>query len=102
ERWALDAWTIIRSSRIPQQWEDFHGWGVSPRYRGPVSRVRLVNYNLRFTTYATEFDGDLSKLRDWLDADLISLHYQLGRRYGTVLQIGAGGGRRGVTALAHQ
>jgi hypothetical protein len=25
ERWALDAWTIIRSDRIPQQWEEFRG-----------------------------------------------------------------------------
>ena len=101
ERWALDAWTVIRSERIPQQWQGFRGWGLSKRYRGPVPRLRLVNYNLRFSTYVTEFDGDLRKLRDWLDADLISLHYRLGRSYGRVLNIGAGGGREVLNALNH-
>ena len=101
ERWALDAWTVIRSERIPQQWEGFRGWGLSKRYRGPVPRLRLVNYNLRFSTYVTEFDGDLSKLHDWLDADLISLHYLLGRTYPRVLNIGAGGGREVLNALNH-
>jgi SAM-dependent methyltransferase len=101
ERWSLDAWTIIRSERIPQQWENFRGWGVSRNYHGPVPRLRLINYNLRFSTYVTEFDGDLSKIRDWLDADLISLHYQLGRPYARVLNIGAGGGREVLNALNH-
>ena len=36
ERWALDAWTIIRNERIPQQWENFRGWGLSPRYEGAI------------------------------------------------------------------
>src|SRR6266849_6719560 len=101
ERWSLDAWTVIRSEAIPQQWEGFRGWGLSRRYRGPVPRLRLVNYNLRFSTYVTEFDGDLGKLRGWLDADLISLHYLLGRSYPRVLNIGAGGGREVLNALNH-
>ena len=61
ERWSLDAWTIIRKPTIPQQWEKFRGWGVSPRYVGPVPEIVLVNYNLRYSTYVTRFDGDLRK-----------------------------------------
>jgi SAM-dependent methyltransferase len=101
ERWALDAWTIIRSEHIPQQWEEFRGWGLSRRYLGPIPRLRLINYNLRFSTYVTQFDGDLRKVRDWLDADLISLHYLLGRQFPRVLNIGAGGGREVLNALNH-
>jgi SAM-dependent methyltransferase len=101
ERWALDAWTIIRSPRIPQQWEEFEGWGLGPRYQGPVPRTVLVNYNARFSTYVTEFDGDLEKLGGWLDADLSSLHYLLGRRFERVLNIGSGGGREVLGALHH-
>jgi len=101
ERWALDAWTIIRSDRIPQQWENFRGWGLSPTYRGPIPRTVLVNYNARFSTYVTEYDGDLEPLRAWLDADLTSLHYRLGRNYKSVLNIGGGGGREVLNALNH-
>jgi SAM-dependent methyltransferase len=101
ERWSLDAWTIIRSEQIPQQWENFRGWGLSKRYTGPVPRLRLINYNLRFSTYVTQFDGDLGKIHDWLDADMISLHYRLGRSYPSVLNIGAGGGREVLNALNH-
>src|SRR4030095_16660077 len=78
EAWALDAWTIVRSERIPQQWEDFQGWGLSPRFTGAVPRLRFVNYNARFSTYVTEYHGDTAPIGDWLDADLISLHYRLG------------------------
>ncbi|HVH18056.1 MAG TPA: hypothetical protein VNF72_07135 [Myxococcota bacterium] len=101
EAWALDAWTIVRSERIPQQWEDFEGWGLSPRFDGAVPRLRLVNYNARFSTYVTEFDGDTGPIGDWLDADLISLHHRLGRSYESVLNIGAGGGREVLNALHH-
>ncbi len=101
ERWSLDAWTILRKPTIPQQWEKFRGWGVSSRYDGPVPDLELVNYNLRYTTYVTRFDGDFGKIGRWLDADLISLQYLLGRRYADVLNIGAGGGREVLNALHH-
>jgi SAM-dependent methyltransferase len=101
ERWALDAWTIIRSDRIPQQWENFEGWGLSPRYRGPLPRIKLVNYNARFSTYVTEYDGNLEAIGDWLDSDLTSLPFLLGRSYRSVLNIGAGGGREVLAALHH-
>lgn len=101
QNWALDAWTIIRNPRIPQQWLDFKGWGLSPAYTGPVPELRLVNFNLRFSTYVTRFDGDIAPLRPWLDADLISLQYLLGRRYEKVLIVGAGGGREVLNALNH-
>jgi hypothetical protein len=101
ERWALDAWTIIRSDRVPQQWENFRGWGLSPRYRGPVPATKLVNYNARFSTYVTDRSGDPKALGDWLDADLTSLHHSIGRRYASVLNIGAGGGREVLAALHH-
>lgn len=101
EKWALDAWTIIRGDHIPQQWEEFDGWGLSKNYRGPVPDITLVNYNARFSTYITEFDGDFDEIAPWLDADLTSLHYQLGRRYESVLNIGAGGGREVLSALQH-
>lgn len=101
EKWALDAWTIIRDARIPQQWENFKGWGLSSEYRGPIPAFKLVNYNARFSTYVTEYDGDLEPLREWLDADLTALHYLLGRRFENVLNIGAGGGREVLNALNH-
>mgnify|MGYP001156584071 FL=1 len=101
ERWSLDAWTIIRKPSIPQQWEKFRGWGLSSRYDGPVPRLALVNYNLRYSTYITEFDGDFGKIAAWLDADLISLQYLIGRKYDNVLNIGAGGGREVLNALRH-
>jgi SAM-dependent methyltransferase len=101
ERWALDAWTVIRSPGIPQQWQDFRGWGLSPRYAGPVPRIRLVNYNARFSTYVTEFDGRFEPIAEWLDADLISLHHALGRSFRRVLNVGAGGGREVLSALQH-
>jgi SAM-dependent methyltransferase len=101
ERWALDAWTIIRSPGVPQQWEDFEGWALSSRYRGPVPHTRMVNYNARFSTYVTEFDGDFAPLSEWLDADLGAYHFQLGRSFASVLNIGAGGGREVLNALHH-
>jgi SAM-dependent methyltransferase len=101
ERWALDAWTIIRSARIPQQWENFRGWGLSPRYDGPIPSTKLINYNARFSTYVTSRDGDPEELGRWLDADLSSLHHLLGREYPTVLNIGSGGGREVLAALHH-
>jgi SAM-dependent methyltransferase len=101
ERWALDAWTIIRSPRIPQQWENFEGWGLSPHYDGPVPATRLVNYNARFSTYVTDRSGDPKALGEWIDADLSSLHHLIGRRYDQVLNIGAGGGREVLAALHH-
>lgn len=101
ERWALDAWTIVRSDRIPQQWENFRGWGLSPSYDGPVPRIKLINYNARFSTYVTEFDGDFAPIAEWMDADLSSLHFLLGRSYERVLNIGAGGGREVLGALHH-
>ena len=99
ERWALDAWTIIRSDRIPQQWENFEGWGLSRKYSGDVPKIELINYNARFSTYVTEYAGDLDSLAPWLDADLTSLHYRVGRRYDEVLNIGGGGGREVLNAL---
>lgn len=101
EEWALDAWTVVRKQSIPQQWENFRGWGLSKTYQGPVPRMRLINYNLRFSTYATEFDGDIGKLSEYLDSDLIALHYNIGRSYPHVLNIGAGGGREVLNALNH-
>jgi SAM-dependent methyltransferase len=101
EKWALDAWTIIRSERIPQQWENFEGWGLSRHYRGAIPRIRLINYNSRFSTYVTEYDGDFDEIGEWLDHDLISSHYLLGRRFESVLVIGAGGGREVLNALHH-
>ena len=101
ERWALDAWTVIRSDHIPQQWEPFGGWGLSPRFDGAVPRTLLINYNARFSTYVTEYAGDLAPLSEWLDADLISLHYLLGRDFDSALVMGAGGGREVLNALHH-
>ena len=101
ERWALDAWTIIRKDEIPQQWENFRGWGLSDRFEGFVPRLKLVNYNQRFSTYVTEFDGGFEEIGPWLDADLISLHHLLGRSYPKVLNVGAGGGREVLNALHH-
>lgn len=101
EKWALDAWTIIRSPDIPQQWEPFGGWGLSPGFDGAVPRTILINYNARFSTYVTEYSGDLESLGEWLDADLISLHYLLGRDFDSALVMGAGGGREVLNALHH-
>ena len=103
ERWALDAWTIIRNQRIPQQWEHFRGWGLSETYDGEVPDIKLVNYNARFSTYVTASDGDLDKIGEWLDADLISQHYLLGKENHLTpsLVIGAGGGREVLNALHH-
>jgi SAM-dependent methyltransferase/phage shock protein PspC (stress-responsive transcriptional regulator) len=101
ERWALDAWTIIRSEGVPQQWENFRGWGLSPRYHGPIPETRLINYNARFSTYVTNPGEDREALGAWLDADLTSLHHRIGRPYRSVLNIGAGGGREVLAALQH-
>ncbi len=101
ERWALDAWTIIRGEEMTQQWEDFRGWGLSPDYRGPIPETKLINYNARFSTYVTRRDGDPQALGEWLDADLSSLHHLIGRQYKQVLNIGAGGGREVIAALHH-
>lgn len=101
ERWALDAWTIIRSDRIPQQWENFRGWGLSPNYEGPIPETKLVNYNARFSTYVISRSGDPDVLQEWLDADISSLHHLIGRNYDEVLNVGAGGGRETLAALQH-
>jgi SAM-dependent methyltransferase len=101
ERWALDAWTIIRSDRIPQQWENFEGWGLSSRYEGPLPSFKLVNYNARFSTYVTRPGDDATAFEAWLDSDLSSIHHLIGRTYRTVLNIGAGGGREVLAALHH-
>jgi Spermine/spermidine synthase domain len=101
ERWALDAWTIIRSDRVPQQWENFRGWGLSPHFRGPIPATKLINYNVRFSTYVTNPGDSPEALRAWLDADLTSIHHQIGRHYDSVLNIGAGGGREVLAALQH-
>jgi Spermine/spermidine synthase domain len=101
QSWALDAWTIIRNQRIPQQWQNFKGWGVSSTYTGPIPDLRMINFNLRFSTYATRFNGDFVPIRQWLDSDIISLHYLLERPYDRVLVVGAGGGREVLNALNH-
>jgi len=101
EGWSEDGWTIIRSKDTPQQWENFRGWGLSDNYDGFIPEIKLVNYNSRFSTYITEFDGDFSKIGRWMDSDLISLHYQLGRKFPNVLNIGAGGGREVLCSLYH-
>jgi hypothetical protein len=101
QEWGSDAWTIVRKSSTTQQWEGFRGWGLSPQYKGPVPELKMINYNLRFTSYVTRFNGDIEPLREWLDADLVSLHYQLGRHFNTVLNVGAGGGREVLNALNH-
>ncbi len=101
EQWALDAWTVLRSDKIPQQWEDFRGWGLSDSYNGPIPQFVQINFNARFSTYVTEFDGDFNKIGDWLDADLTSLHYLLGREFPAVLNIAGGGGREVLNALHH-
>jgi hypothetical protein len=101
EQWALDAWTVLRSDNIPQQWEDFRGWGLSDTYDGPIPEFVQINFNARFSTYVTEFDGDFSKIAEWLDADLTSLHYLLGREFPNVLNIAGGGGREVLNALHH-
>ena len=101
QSWALDAWTIMRNERIPQQWENFNGWGLSSSYTGPIPDIKLINFNLRFSTYATRFDGDFTPIREWLDSDIISLHYLLGREFDRVLVVGAGGGREVLNALNH-
>ncbi len=100
-RWSSDGWTMIRSPRAPQLWENFKGWGLSAEFRGKAPRIKLINYNSRFITYVTEFRGGFSDIKEWLDSDLISLHYQIGRRYDKVLNIGAGGGREVLNALYH-
>ncbi|MBU1694549.1 MAG: hypothetical protein KKC51_11370 [Verrucomicrobia bacterium] len=101
EEWALDAWTIIRAKKIPQQWENFVGWGLSTNFNGFIPEIRLINFNSRYSTYVSKFDGDFSRISEWLDADLISLHYLLGRPYQSVLNVGAGGGREVLNALHH-
>ena len=101
EKWALDAWTIIRSDQMPQQWENFRGWGLSPRYRGVIPETILINYNARFSTYVTRRDGDAKALAEWIDADISTLHHLIGRQYDEVLNIGAGGGRETLAALQH-
>lgn len=101
ERWALDAWTILRGDSIPAQWENFRGWGLSDRYAGPIPDFRLVNYNARFSTYVTDLGADPEAFAEWIDADLSSLHYLLGRSFARVLNIGAGGGREVLAALQH-
>jgi len=55
EGWSEEGWTIIRSKDTPQQWENFRGWGLSDNYDGFIPEIKLVNYNSRFSTYATEF-----------------------------------------------
>ena len=100
-KWAVDAWTIVRKDHIPKQWEKFKGWGVSETYNGPIPDIRLVNFNTRFSTYITDHGGDIENIGEWLDSDLISLHYLLGRKYDNVLNIGAGGGREVLNALHH-
>ena len=101
ERWALDAWTIIRGDKIPAQWENFRGWGLSDRYSGPIPEFRLVNYNARFSTYVTNLGQDPDVFNEWIDADLSSAHHLLGRTFDRVLNIGAGGGREVLAALQH-
>jgi len=101
ERWALDAWTIIRADSIPAQWEKFRGWGLSDRYDGPIPDFRLVNYNARFSTYVTSPGSNSEAFAEWIDADLSSVHHLLGRSFKQVLNIGAGGGREVLAALQH-
>lgn len=101
QEWGPDAWTIVRKSGTPQQWDRFGGWGLSPSYQGPVPELKMINYNLRFSTYVTRFDGDFGAIGEWLDSDLVSLQYLLGRRFETVLNVGAGGGREVLNALRH-
>ena len=105
ERWDLSGWTILRNPRIPQQWQEFRGWGLSETYQGAVPETRLINFDAQFSTFATALadtgDAELARVAPWLDADLGSLHQRLGRRFERALVIGAGGGREVLAALRY-
>lgn len=105
ERWDLSGWTILRGPRIPQQWEEFRGWGLSETYRGFVPETRLINFDAQFSSFATALPdtsaASLARVAPWLDADLGSLQHRLGRRFERALVIGAGGGREVLAALRY-
>lgn len=78
---------------------DFRGWGVSPRYRGPVPEQKSLIIDMSAMTTLTRFDGSLDDVR-YAANDLSALVYRLVADPKNVCVIGAGGGKDVLAALA--
>jgi hypothetical protein len=77
----------------------WRGWWVSPRNRDPEVPVLGIQIDADAFTPMIRYDGDLAAVRVVL-ADLTSAAYELKRGLGSVLVIGAGGGKDVLAALA--
>ena len=54
---------------MPQQWEDFRGWGLSPDYRGPTRHAEECDQAARWLDNPYVVDGVLVHVPD-LDTHL--------------------------------
>lgn len=77
----------------------FRGWGLSPRYKGPVAEQKKLVIDMNAMTTLTRFDGDLSRVR-YTSFDLSAFAYRLRPHARSVCVIGAGGGKDVLAALA--
>lgn len=97
----LTAWNSFSLVNVFGQ-QGFRGWGLSPRYRGPLPEQKSLVIDMNALTSIARFDGDFSKV-EYVQHDLSSLVYRslpAGDPPDEVCVIGAGGGKDVLSALA--
>jgi SAM-dependent methyltransferase len=77
----------------------FRGWGLAPRYKGPIPKQKTLVIDMNAMTTLTHFDGNFAHVRYAL-FDLSAFAYRLRPHARNVCVIGAGGGKDVLAALA--
>ncbi len=78
---------------------EFRGWGMSPRYRGPLPEQKAVLIDLNALTMLTRFHGDLGEVTSGL-YDATAFVHQVRPAPAEACVIGAGAGKDVLAALA--
>jgi predicted membrane-bound spermidine synthase len=97
EKWnSFSRIRVFGDSSVPS--EPF-GWGLSANYNSkPTANQLSLDIDANAFTVLTHFDGDFKPL-DYLQYDVTNMVYQI-RPNGSVLVVGAGGGRDVLSALS--
>jgi hypothetical protein len=97
EKW--NSFSRVRVDGNTETPQEPFGWGLSANYPSkPTVRQLGLDIDSNAFTVLTHFDGDFAPL-DYLQYDVTNSVYQI-RRNGSVLIIGAGGGRDVLSALS--
>ncbi len=79
--------------------EIFHGWAISPKYKGEVPEQMRIVIDLGALTEITKFNGDFKSV-EYTQYDYSSIVHALKKDYDCCI-IGPGGGKDVLSALAY-